>query len=115
MGYGIADTIAEAEAQRITIPKFEYWRDLARLMNGYKIAEELGLDFHAWGAAQEKNWERTQQWNLDVLHLRLMLFYIWRADYMTGWTYTEHDHFADSLLQELSKKLDQPYQPNKQG
>jgi hypothetical protein len=105
-----AETVVEAEAQQFTLPRFKDWRSFAGLMNGYSIATELGLDFHAWAGTQIGHWEETGAWNLDVLHLRLMLFYAFRADHMTGYTYTEHDDMADSLLHELSQQLNLPYE-----
>src|SRR5688572_11544054 len=104
-----AVTIAEAQAQTLTLPTFEGWRTFAGLMDGYKIADELGLDFHAWVIEEQKRWRETGRWDLDVLHLRLMLFQAFRSDYMTGWDYTEHDDIADSLLRALSEQLGQPY------
>ncbi|MEO1289458.1 MAG: hypothetical protein AAFV93_16970, partial [Chloroflexota bacterium] len=54
-------------------------------------------------------WQETGDWELDVLHLRLVLFFAFRSDYMSGYTYTEHDEIVDSILNELSKQLDLPY------
>ena len=108
-----AKTAAEAQAQVLTnLPSFAAWREFAGLLNGYAVAEDLGLNFHEWGAEQEKCWQDTRRWKLDVLHLRLMLFYVFRADYFTGWTYTEHDEIADSLLQALSEQSGLPYGGN---
>ena len=106
-----AETVAEAQSQTFTIPEFADWRGFAGLINGYKIAEELGLDFPKWGTEQKERWETSNQWDLDLLHLRIMLFYTYRADYMTGWDYTEHNEMADSLLQVISEITGQPYEP----
>ncbi|KXK52494.1 MAG: hypothetical protein WA009_09720 [Phototrophicaceae bacterium] len=43
---GMAETVAEAEAQTLVLPKFEDWREFALLLDGYMVAEELGLSFH---------------------------------------------------------------------
>jgi hypothetical protein len=40
-----------------------------------------------------------------------MLFYAYRSDYMSGYTYTENDELADSLLSAISEKLHLPYTP----
>ena len=45
-----------------------------------------------------------------MLELRLMLFYQYRADYMSGYTYHERDHLVDSLLAALSEQTGQPYE-----
>lgn len=101
-----AKTIADAMAQAFTVPdKLDNWRKFADLIDGYKIAEELGFDLGKWGAEREKQYEASGAWNLDVLELRLMLFYQFRADYMGGYTYHERDHFVESLLAELRIKL----------
>lgn len=57
-----------------------------------------------WGPAQEAKFEATGVWGLDSLELRIMLFYEFRADYMSGYTYHERDHFVQSLLEELRGK-----------
>jgi hypothetical protein len=116
MRNGMAETIAEAEAQEIQIPqKFDdrEWRQFAGLIDGYKIAKEMGIDFHRWGYERQQKYEQTGRWDLNLLELRVMLFYQYRADYMSGWTYHERDHLVDSLLQVLSDTTGQPYTPYK--
>lgn len=107
----IAKTVAAAIAQEFTLPEFSQWRQFASLINGYPIAAELSLDFGSWGNEHHKNWAASQTWDLDLLHLRVMLFYIFRRDYFTGYTYTEHDEIVDSLLQAISEITQQPYHP----
>lgn len=103
--------VAQAEAQTLVLPAFKDWRRFAGSLNGYRIADELGIDLWAWSAEKRKHWEQTGQWALGVLSLRLVLFATFRYDYMTGYIYTEQDEYADSILQELSRLLDQPYTP----
>jgi len=102
-------TVAQANAQHITLPEFKAWRRFAASIDGYAIAEELGIDYRTWYAEQEQQWQTSGAWSLDVLHLRLMLFFAFRRDYMTGYTYTEHDDIVDSLLRALSTQVNQPY------
>ncbi len=105
-----AATAAAANAQQFVLPvRLEEWRAFARLLDGYKIAKELSFDLRDWGYAQEQRFEQSQQWDLSVLELRLMLFYQFRADYMTGYTYHERDALVDSLLRALSRQTGQPY------
>jgi hypothetical protein len=108
-----AITVAQAQAQTptLTLPVFEHWRRFAASIDGYRIADELGFDLWRWADEKIKHWEATQQWDLDVLSLRLLLFATFRIDYMSGWTYTEQDECVDSILQELSRLLDLPYTP----
>ncbi|MFO7323522.1 MAG: hypothetical protein DIU68_017470 [Chloroflexota bacterium] len=40
-----------------------------------------------------------------------MLFYEFRADYWSGWTYHERDDLVDSLFLALSRATGQPYTP----
>lgn len=108
---GMAQTIAQAEAQSFALPEFSRWREFAGLLDGYKIAEEMGGNLRDWGAKQEAVYLRTGSWALTVLELRLMLFYEFRADYFTGYDYTERDEIVDSLLSALSLKTGQPYTP----
>ncbi len=106
-----AVTKAEAEAQQFTLPlHLDDWREFAGLLDGYKIGEELGFDLIAWGHAQEQYFEQAQKWDLEVLELRLMLFYEFRADHMSGYTYHERDDLVDSLLHALSRQTGQPYE-----
>ncbi len=104
-------TVAEAEAEDFTLPEFSEWRRFAGGLSGYTIAEELNLDFSEWTIEQTARWKETNRWDLDVLHLRVMLFYTLRLDYWTGYTYTEHDGMADSLLQAISQKTGKAYTP----
>ncbi|MEM9953775.1 MAG: hypothetical protein AAF846_19355 [Chloroflexota bacterium] len=103
-----ATTVADAKAQSFDLPDFKDWRRFAGLIDGYAIAEELKLE-KSWHATQKTHWQETSDWELDVLHLRLVLFFAFRSDYMSGYTYTEHDEIVDSILHELSKQLDLPY------
>ena len=106
----MAETVAEAEAQQFRLPeKFENWRSFAGLLDGYKIAAEMGLDLPAWGREQQARYQQNRRWDLSVLELRLMLFYQFRADYWTGYDYHERDAMVDDLLRALSKKTGQPY------
>ncbi|MDX1993938.1 MAG: hypothetical protein SF029_16240 [bacterium] len=100
-----AETVAEAIAQVFTIPdSLDGWGGLAGLIDGYKIAQELGFELIPWGSEQEARWRQTGRWNLDVLELRLMLFYQERANYFGGYTYHERDEQVESLLNELREK-----------
>ena len=103
-----ATSIEEANAQQFDLPNFKNWRQFAGLIDGYQILEELQLD-KSWYGEQKSLWETTGTWELDALHLRLMLFFAFRSDYMSGYTYKEHDDIVDSILHELSQQLDLPY------
>jgi hypothetical protein len=112
---GTAKTAAAANAQQYELPaRLDDWRAFARLVDGYKIAEELGYDLLTWGKAQDQHYRQTGTWELNVLGLRLMLFWEYRADYWTGYTYHERDGIADSLLRELSRQTGLPYVPDDQ-
>lgn len=101
-----ARTIADAQAQEFVVPDtLDNWRKFAGMIDGYEIAQELGLNFGEWGAECERQYADSGKWNLDVLELRLMLFYQFRADYMGGYTYHERDHLVESLLHELRTKV----------
>lgn len=104
-----ATTVNDANAQKFSLPAFKQWRKFAGLIDGYQIADEMGLDYGAWYVEQEKRWRDAGAWTLDALELRLMIFLAYRSDYMSGYTYTEHDEIVDSLLYALSEVLDLPY------
>ena len=106
-----AETVAEATNQDFVMPSAfdRTWQSFAQQINGYAIAEELGLDFHEWGEGCLKQYNETGQWDLNILELRLMLFYLQRSLYHTGWTYDEYDNEVDSLLLALSTATGQPY------
>lgn len=108
---GMAETIAEAEAQTFELLEFSNWRRFSVLLDGYKIAAEMGFELGEWGARQEKIYNETGTWDLSPLELRVMIFYQFRVDYWTGYDYTECDECVDSLLRALSQKLNLPYQP----
>ena len=103
----IARTAAEAKAQPFEVPQdLEHWREFASLLDGYAIAQELGFDLMKWAPEQEQRYAQARQWELDTLGLRLMLFYEFRADHFTGYTYHERDETVDSLLQALRARVD---------
>ncbi len=110
-----AKTVTQANAQTFTIPSSvdADWRRFAGLLDGYAIAEELGVNLMRWAgdtvglAMQRGKFEDS----ISVLDLRLMLFAVFRSDYMSGYTYTEHDPEVDFILQALSQKTGQPYTP----
>jgi len=105
----IAQTVAEANVQSFTLPALRDWREFAGLLNGYDVAKELGFDVIEWGSQQETIYTRSGDWELNVLELRLMVFFEYRADYFTGYTYHERDDIVDSLLQALSIQTGLPY------
>lgn len=110
-----AKTVAEAQEQTYTIPpRFDdqVWRGLAGLIDGYAIAAELGFDLLEWGRAQVAAHKAGEKWTLTELELRLMLFYAYRVDHMTGYTYHEQDELVDQLLAALAAVIGQPYEPN---
>ncbi|HEX6291166.1 MAG TPA: hypothetical protein VFZ66_18425 [Herpetosiphonaceae bacterium] len=106
-------TISEALAQRWKLPERfddQTWRSFAAQIDGYAIAEELGFDLRSWAAAQEQAYQQRGRWELNPLELRLMIFYQFRADYMSGYTYHERDELVDSLMAALGTATGQPYQ-----
>ena len=105
-----ATTAAAANAQQFALPvDLQDWRTFAGLIDGYQIAEELGYDLRKWGSEQEQRYTQSDEWTLEILELRLMVFYEFRADYMMGYTYHERDDVVDSLLRAISRKTGQPY------
>lgn len=100
-----AKTVAAANAQQFVVPvSLDAWRTFAGLIDGYAIAEELGIDLGGWAAEHAQLYAASGEWQLDVLGLRLMLFVQFRADYMGGYTYHERDPIVESLLQALREK-----------
>jgi len=112
---GIAEIIAEAQAQLLDLADVKDWRRVVSSIDGYEIAKELGLNFHIWGGEQFRLWKAEKRWELvDMLHLRIMLFYVERANYFAGgYSDTIYDDMEDSLLHEISKWLDLPYDKRK--
>jgi hypothetical protein len=107
------NTLDDAQTQPWQLPaQFDdqTWRQFASQLDGYAIAKQLGFDLISWGAAQEQHYQQHGRWELHVLELRLMLFYQFRADYMTGYTYHERDDLVESLLLALSSASGQPFQ-----
>lgn len=88
-----AKTRVEAEAQTLDLPpQFPAnWRGVARLLDGYAVAGDMGLDFGTWTTAQVEAYYQSGVWNLTTIELRVMLFWAYRSDYFTGYTYNEHD------------------------
>lgn len=105
-----ATSVAAANAQDFTLPsQLGDWRSFAGLLDGYQIAEELGFKLADWAIVQEQRYEQSGQWDLNVLELRLMLFFQFRADHLAGYTYHERDDVVDSLLRALSQHTGKPY------
>lgn len=110
-----ASTVAEANQQQFTIPKSlaDNWRGFAGLINGYTIAEELNAKETKWSVdvVQQAMEQGGFASDVSILDLRLMLFFAFRTDYFTGYTYTELNAEVDFILQALSEKTGQPYTP----
>lgn len=110
MRNGMAETIAEANAQLYTLPaRLDDWRRFALLIDGYKIAEELGISLGDWVQEKQRHFDQTGQWDLNVLELRIMVFQKQRSDYWAGYTYHEQDEAVDSLLRAISQHTGLPY------
>lgn len=111
-----ATTVAEANAQTFAIPSSldDNWRGFASLLDGYQIGEELGFDVMRWAVDQLNPAMQKGSFpeETTILDLRLILFALFRSDYLTGWTYHEHDREVDFVLQALSNKSGQPYTPH---
>ncbi len=111
-----ATTVAEAKQQTFIMPTSldDNWRGFAGLLDGYQIGEELGFDVMKWSNEQLLPAMKAGQFTDEttVLDLRLILFALFRSDYFTGYTYTEHDREVDFVLQALSQKTGQPYTPH---
>ncbi len=80
----LVGSVAEAEAQVLHVPSplLEEWFDFAQSLNGYAVAEELGVDL---GALSERLWSDyriTGRWSGTWLELRMVLFHEARSVHM---------------------------------
>lgn len=111
-----ATTVAEANQQQFTIPQSlaDNWRGFAGLIDGYAIAQELEEETSRWSIDVVQKAMEQGEFGSDVtiLDLRLMLFFAFRTDYFTGYTYTELNAEVDFILQALSQRTGQPYLPD---
>lgn len=104
----VAQTRAEAEAQELVLPnQYEQWSEFAYLLNGYKIAEEMGFDLMEWRSKRLAEYEATGKWNANILELRLLLFAQARAAHFS---WGEPFDMVDSLLRELARQTGQHYE-----
>ena len=104
----VAGTRAAAEAQEIVLPKnYEQWSEFAYLLNGYKVAEDMGFDLLEWQSKRLAEYEATGRWNANVLELRLLLFAQARA---ARFSWGEPFDLVDSLLHELARQTGQHYE-----
>jgi hypothetical protein len=106
----MAASVKDAMSQVLVLPeRLQDWRHFACLINGYAIAKELGQDpqeFTRNTRAIVESIECCDQ--LDLLDLRLMLFFECRIDHFSGWTNHERDEAADRLLRAIARKLNLP-------
>ncbi len=107
-----AKTRAEAEAQDFTLPaRYDDWGRFASLIDGYAIAEEMGLGkLTDWVRPQIRVFEQTGEWPVEtVMELRLLLFFKGRQGHFYG--EPEHETFkvVHSLLKAISQRTGLPY------
>ena len=106
----VASTVAEANAQRFEPPRSfdEQWRECARTIDGYAIAEELGRDLMEWGPMNLELVCRGGRTGLSLLELRMVLFYLQRSDYFVGGS-SSNEVRADQVFAEMAAVVGQPY------
>jgi len=101
----IIRTLEEAERQPFTLPALGDWVEFAALIDGYTIANELGFDLLDWANKRIDNYRETGYWHANIMELRLLLFFFFRADHFAGGSSWAE---ANSLLIELSRQTGQP-------
>ncbi len=88
VGVGMPDemvsTVAEANAQTLDVPEYEGWFAFAHLLNGYDVADELGLELSELSREKAATYDRTRVWEGTLLELRMTLFFEARALRMAG-------------------------------
>lgn len=106
-----AKTRAEAEQQSFILPPHfnQNWVYFASLIDGYAITEEMGIEWRTWYQEQHDHYRQTSTWDLDILGLRLMLFFEYRADHFSGVEDMNRD-IVESLLKAFSQHCGQPYE-----
>jgi protein-S-isoprenylcysteine O-methyltransferase Ste14 len=107
-----AKTRAEAEAQQFSLPaRYEDWGRFASLIDGYAIAEEMGLGkLTDWVRPQMRAFEQTGAWSVEtVMELRLLVFFKGRQGHFYG--EAEHETFkvVHSLLKAIAQRTGLPY------
>jgi len=93
----LVESVATAGAQSLVVPApmVERWFDFAHTLNGYALAEELGVDL---GAMSERLWSgyrETGRWAGTLLELRMVLFHAARAIRFVGGLDEDPRYLAD--------------------
>lgn len=106
----VASTVAKANAQGFEPPRFfdEQWRECAQTIDGYAIAEELGLELTEWGSINLELVSRGGRTGLNFLELRLVLFFLQRSDYFSGGS-SSNEVPADQVFAEMAAVVGRPY------
>lgn len=80
------ESVAAAEAQVLVvpIPTLERWVELAHTLNGYALAEELGVDLGELSHRLRSGYWATGEWVGTLLELRMVLFHEARAIRFVG-------------------------------
>ncbi|HEX7005405.1 MAG TPA: hypothetical protein VF168_14570 [Trueperaceae bacterium] len=79
-----AATLAAAEAQHLAVPHPDRWFEFAHELDGYAIAEELGVDLSRTCSRLMDEHGATGRWARSLLELRLVLFFLARASRFTA-------------------------------
>jgi len=78
--FDIAQTVAQANAQETKFTNYELnvetsiWLSYAYTLDGYFIADEMGIDLLDWGGEKIHTYRVSKEWQLSLLELRLLLF-----------------------------------------
>jgi hypothetical protein len=111
-------TVAETEALELRFPSSpatfdKEWRGIAGVVDLHEVTKELGYEWRAWGDPRYIEYNQTKSWDhlKTLLEMRLMLAYLQRVDYFSGYTYHECDEAVDALFQKMSQASNKPYQP----
>ncbi len=82
--FEMVSTVEEANAQTLDVPEYDGWFAFAHLLNGYDVADELGLELGTFSNEKSKLYGRTGMWEGTLLELRMVLFFEARALRMAG-------------------------------
>lgn len=69
-----ARSVTDAEAQRLEVPALDRWFEFAHTLDGYRIAEELGIDIAELARQMRSEYADSGRWLGTRLELRVMLF-----------------------------------------
>jgi hypothetical protein len=98
----------DAEKLDLKFSTYPDWWNLAGQVQGYKLCEEIGVEWGAWWREQKAKHSESGKWENTTLELIAILFFQSRKTKFNG-GFSEDFDIIDSILHEIATRTGQQY------